>query len=160
MLRVLYTIKMSIKILINTFMKKYLEMNAKSDLSERQNHWTNIDFYCFFMIYDFCKKTWTMGQKGCQNGFKMDEKSSLGRNFWILGDLLRWQIFDRFPIEKKSSENQQNGGRRRSRRPLHDFWGRGRRRVPAPEEVLESDFWRIRSLVRHAQLPRKGVRRI
>jgi len=49
-------------------------------------------------------------EKGCQNGFKNDGKINLGALggtiYEILGDLLRGQIFDRFSIEKKSSENQ------------------------------------------------------
>jgi len=49
-------------------------------------------------------------EKGCQHGFKNDGKINLGALgdtiYEILGDLLRGQIFDRFSIEKKSSENQ------------------------------------------------------
>ena len=51
-------------------------------------------FYCFLMIYDFCKKVWKWNKKGANMCPKMDEKSSLGWFFVILGGLLWHPIFD------------------------------------------------------------------
>ena len=45
-------------------------------------------------------------QNGSKNDIEIDLGALRGIIFEILGDLLRGQIFDRFSIEKKSSENQ------------------------------------------------------
>ena len=63
----------------------------------------------FFMICDFCNKYKQLKNLGAKMVPKMDEKSSLGNLFVILGGLLRCLIFDEISISKKWTKNQKMG---------------------------------------------------